>query len=149
MTVLSDLSLLSQLSLYVLLALIGVITAVVLRAQIGCIRGRPFANPDGTTDDWREQKILYGMAWADVALACPASLAGLVLTFTMPRWGLFILSMVSFWLLWANLMTTTTSLRFEKPALSAQWIIVFPLGAFVGLAYLAWMYAHFDLIFGG
>jgi len=112
MSVLSGLSLLSQLSLYALLALIGLITAVVLRAQIGCIRGRPFSNPDGTKDDWREQKLFYGIAWADVVVACPASLVGLVLTFTAPRQGLFILAMVSFWLLWASVMTTITSVRF-------------------------------------
>ena len=149
MSSLSDLALASRLSLYALLALIALITVVVLWAQIRCIRGRAFENPDGTKDDWREQKIFYGMAWADVTVACPASLAGLVLTATAPRWGLFILAMVSFWLLWANVMTTVTSLRFERPALTLKWVIVFPLGALVGLAYIVWTFAHFEVVFGG
>ena len=56
--------------------------------------------------------------------------------------------MVSFWFLWANFMTTITSLRFEKPKVTFQWFVVFPLGAVVGLSFLAWTVAHFDTVFG-
>ena len=146
---LTGLSLGSRISLYGLLSLIALLTLVVLWAQIGCIRGRFFANPDGTKDDWRDQKLFYGIAWADVTVACPASLAGLALTVIAPRLGLFVLALVSFWLLWASVMTTVTSLRFEKPTITLQWIIVFPLGALVGLAYIVWVFVHFDVIFGG
>ena len=110
----------SLIVLYFLLTLIAVFVVLVLWAQIGCIRGRPFKNPDGPADDWREQRIFYGIAWADVAVACPASLVGLVLVFTAPRWGFYILALVSFWFLWANVMTTVTSLRFEKPKITLQ-----------------------------
>ncbi len=98
-------------------------------------------------DDWHEQKIFYGISFADVFLACPASIAGIILVFLAPRWGFYLLALVSFWFLWANIMTTATSLRFEKPKITVQWIIVFPLGSVVGLAYIIWSVLHFEIIY--
>ena len=148
MSILADLSLPSRITLYTLLVLIGFITCIVYWAQIGCLRGKPFENPDGTRDDWREQKVFYGIAWADILLACPISFTALVLIFLAPRWGFFLMGMVSFWFLWANVMTTITSLRFEKPKVTLQWFVVFPLGAVVGLSFLVWTAAHFESVFG-
>jgi len=148
MSILAELSLSSRIILFTLLVLIGLITCIVYWAQIGCVRGKPFENPDGTKDDWREQKVFYGIAWADILLACPMSISALVLIFLAPQWGFFLMGMVSFWFLWANVMTTITSLRFEKPEITFQWFVVFPFGAVVGLSFLAWMVAHFDLVFG-
>jgi len=148
MSILAELSLSSRIILFTLLVLIGLITCIVYWAQIGCVRGKPFENPDGTKDDWREQKVFYGIAWADILLACPMSVSALVLIFLAPQWGFFLMGMVSFWFLWANVMTTITSLRFEKPEITFQWFVVFPFGAVVGLSFLAWMVAHFDLVFG-
>lgn len=139
----------SRIILYGLLTVIAVFTFLVLWAQVGCIRGKPFENPDGTKDDWREQKIFYGIAWADILVACPTSFAALVLIFAAPRWGFYLMGLVSFWFLWANVMTTVTSLRFEKPRITFQWIVVFPLGAVVGLAFILWTLVHFDAVFGG
>ncbi|MGD2152671.1 MAG: hypothetical protein PVG79_05340 [Gemmatimonadales bacterium] len=99
-------------------------------------------------DDWKEQKLFYGIAWADVGIACPATLVGLVLVFTAPRWGFYILALASFWFLWANVMTTVTSLRFERPKITLQWFIVFPFGAVVGLSYIVWTVCHFETIYG-
>ncbi len=143
----SELSLFSQISLYVLLALMGLLALIVWWAQVGVLRGKPFKNPDGTVDDWHEQKIFYGISFADVFLACPISIAGVILIFPAPRWGFYLLTMVSFWFLWANVMTTVTSLRFEKPKITLQWFIVFPFGAIVGLAYIVWTVVHIDVIF--
>lgn len=75
-------------------------------------------NPDGSVDDWHEQKTHYDIAFADVLLACPAGIAGIILVFVSPRWGYYLLALISFWLLWANIMATSTSLRIEKPSLS-------------------------------
>ena len=138
----------SRIVLYVIMLAMAVFTLLVLWAQIGIIRGRPFENPDGTKDDWREQKIFYGIAWADIAVACPIALAALIMIFAAPRWGLYTMGLVSFWFLWTNVMTTVTSLRFEKPRITLQWIVVFPLGAVIGLAFIIWTIAHFDTIFG-
>jgi hypothetical protein len=148
MSTLAELSLVSRITLFALLALFGLITCVVYWAQIGCVRGRPFQNPDGTVDDWREQKLFYGIAWADILVACPISVSALVLIFLAPRWGFFLMGMVSFWFLWANVMTTVTSLRFENPRITLHWIVVFPLGAVLGLFYLAWTAVHFESLFG-
>ena len=104
-------------------------------------------NPDGTSDDYHEQKTHFGIAFADVFLACPASLVAIVLVLISPRWGFYLLTMVSFWFVWANLMTTTTSLKFEKPKLSLNWWVAFPTGIIVGLATILWTGIHFDAIY--
>ena len=148
MDTLEGLSLGARLLLYALLTLMGVFSCLVLWAQVRCISGRFFENPDGTKDDWTEQKVFFGMAWADILIACPTSFAGLILIFTAPRWGFFLMGMVGFWFLWANVMTTVTSLRFERPRLTTQWILVFPLGAVIGLAFIVWTLVHFNAVFG-
>ena len=148
MNALDALPVFSRLSLFVILALMGFLTLIVLWAQIGCIRGRPFQNPDGTSDDWREQKIFYGIAWADLVVACPLSLLGLATVFTAPKLGLFLLGGVSVWFVWSNVMTTVTSLRFERPRITLQWLVVFPFGTLVGLAYLLWVLLHFGVVYG-
>jgi hypothetical protein len=143
----NELSTFSLTSLYVLLTLIGVLALIIWRAQLGVLKGKAFKNPDGTVDDWHEQKIFYGIAFADVFLACPVSIIGIILTFAVTRWGYYLLALVSFWFLWANIMTTATSLRFEKPKITLLWIIVYPFGALVGLAYIVWTMVHFDSIY--
>ena len=148
MTSLSALPQMSKTILYVLMLLIALLTFVLAWAQIGLLRGRPFRNPDGTTDDWREQKLFFGIAVADLAVAIPAAVAGLVLAFPAPRIGLLVLGAVAFWMVWINLVTTITSLRFEKPRITLAWLIVFPFGILVGLAYLAWLALHFRLFYG-
>jgi len=142
-----ELSLFSQLSLYVLLALIGLLVLIVWGWQIMVLRGKAMKNADGTTDDWHEQKIFYGIAFADIFVACPASIAAIVLVFVSPRWGFMLLAWTSCWFVWANVMTTATSLRFEKPKFTLMWFISFPFGALVGLATIAWMVVHFETIF--
>ena len=142
-----SLSLFSQISLYLLLALIGLLTLIIWGWQIQVFRGKHMANPDGSVDNWHEQKILYGMSVADIFVACPLSVIGIVLVFVSPRWGFYLLSWVCFWLVWANVMTTVTSLRFENPKITISWFIVFPLGALVGAAYLIWTLLNFDIIY--
>ena len=142
-----ELSLLSQISLYVLLALIGLVALVVWGWQVSVLRGKAMKNPDGSTDDWHEQKTHYGIALADTFLACPASIIGIVLVFVSPRWGHYLLALVSFWFVWANIMATATSLRFEKPRITLNWFITFPFGALIGLAYIVWTLLHFDTIY--
>lgn len=142
-----NLSSFSLISLYVLLALITILALIIWGWQIMVLRGKAMSNPDGTHDDWHEQKIFFGIALADVVLACPVTLAGVVLVFVNPRAGFFILSMASFWFVWANIMTTATSLRFEKPKFTAAWFIAFPFGVIVGVAFIAWTLIHFDRIF--
>ncbi len=66
------------------------------------------------------------MAVADIFLACPITILGIVLVFASPRWGYYLLAWVSFWFVWANIVTTATSLRFEKPKITLSWPVVFP-----------------------
>ena len=148
MSILDEVPVTSRIILYIILAAIALFTLLVMWAQVGVIRGKPFDNPDGTKDDWREQKIFYGIAWADIFVTCPASIAALIMIFSVQRFGFYLMGLVSFWFVWTNVMTTVTSLRFESPRITLQWIIVFPLGAAIGLAFIIWTLVHFDTIFG-
>jgi hypothetical protein len=142
------LSLLSQISLYALLALFGVFALLLWFFQAKILRGKAFDNPDGSKDDWHEQKAFYGIAFADVFVACPANIIGIVLVFLCPRWGYYLLALASFWWVWANVMTTATSLRFYNPKQHLIiWLAGYPFGIFLGLAYIAWTIIHFDIIY--
>ena len=142
-----ELSLLSQLSLYMLLGIMGLICLIIWGWQIKVLKGNAMKNPDGTSDSWHGQKTHYGIAFADIFFACPVNIAGIILVFVCPRWGYSLLALVSFWWIWANIMTTSTSLRFEKPKITFSWIIAFPFGILVGLAYIVWTIVHFEFIF--
>ena len=132
---------------YLLQALIGFYALLIWVWQFKVLRGKAMQNPDGSVDDWHTQKTHYGIAFADVFLACPAAILGIILVFVAPRWGHYLLALVSFWFLWANIMTTATSLRFEDPKINLNWFITFPLGGLVGLAYIVWTLVHFDIIY--
>ena len=44
----------AQITLYVLLALIGLLSLIVWGWQIQVLRGKEMKNPDGTADSWQE-----------------------------------------------------------------------------------------------
>lgn len=142
-----DLSLISKVSLYLLLGIMGLICLIIWGWQIRVLKGRAMKNADGSFDSWHEQKTFYGIAFADIFIACPANIVGIFLVFISPRWGYYLLALVSFWWVWANIMTTSTSLRFENPKITLNWIIAFPFGFLVGLAYIVWTVVHFDTIY--
>ncbi len=143
----NELSLLSQISLYLLMFFMGLVALLIFIWQVNVLKGKAMKNPDGTSDSWQEQKILYGIAVADFILACPVTIAGIVLVFIRPQWGYFLLALVSFWFVWANIMTTATSLRFENPKISLNWFVAFPLGILLGLGYIIWIIVHFNIIY--
>ncbi len=142
-----DLSVLSQISLYVLLGIMGLYCLIVFGWQIMVLQGRAMKNADGSFDSWQVQKTHYGIAFADTFLACPVNFIGIMLVFIAPKWGFYLLAFGSFWWVWANIMTTATSLHFEKPKITLSWFITFPFGALVGLAYILWTVVHFDMIY--
>lgn len=129
---------LSALVLYVLAGTIAVYALLVLVWQVQVLQGRSMRNPDDSVDDWHEQRTHYGIAVADITLACPAAIAGAILAIAGQPLGLALLGMVSFWFVWANTMTTATSLRFHKPRISVSWLVVYPMGILIGLAYIVW-----------
>ena len=130
-----------------LLGIMGLINLILWGWQIQVFKGKAMKNPDGSVDSWHEQKIVYGIAFADIFIACPVTIAGIILVFVSPRWGFFLVAMVAFWWVWSNTMTTATSLRFEKPRITLNWIVVFPFGILVGLACIIWTILHFDVCF--
>jgi hypothetical protein len=137
----------SELTLYVLLLLFGLFTLILGWFQFNVFRGRAMNNPDGTVDDWHEQKILFGMAIGDLVIICPITILSIILILVENEWGFFILSLVSFWYVWVNLAFTLTSLRFENPRITAEWIVAFPFGSILGFAYLVWILINFSVIF--
>jgi len=142
-----ELSLFSKVVLYIIIILFGLMCIVIIPWQINVLRGKPMKNPDGTVDDWHEQKVYYGIALADISVAIPMTLIGIALIFIGWRIGYYLTGLASFWFLWANIMTTATSLRFEKPKMTLMWFIVFPFGALVALAYIVWSLIYFQEIF--
>lgn len=142
-----EIPLISKVILYIIIILFGLLSIIVFGWQIMVLRGKSMKNPDGTVDDWHDQKLCYGIALADVTVAVPVTLVGIVLIFVGWRIGYYVMGLASFWFLWTNVMTTATSLRFEKPKISLNWFIVFPFGALVALAYIIWSLTHFQEIF--
>lgn len=138
---------LSNIILYIILGLMGLISLIVFQWQLQVLKGKTMKNTDGSVDSYQEQKIFYGIAIADLLLSVPITLLGIMLVLITPSWGHFLLILVSFWFLWANIMTTATSLKFEKPKITLSWIITFPFGSIVGLAYIIWVILHFETIF--
>lgn len=119
---------------WITMALIVVYTVVLFYRQLRVLRGIRMENPDGSADDWHDQQSHYGIGVADIFLACPASLLAVVLSILELRYGLFLLGAIGFWYIWANIMTTATSMKFHNPKLSFNWWITFPFGSVVGLS---------------
>ncbi|MFC2072796.1 hypothetical protein ACFLUU_08925 [Chloroflexota bacterium] len=142
-----DIPLIGQVILYIIIVLFGLLAIIVFGWQIMVLRGKSMKNADGTADDWHEQKLFYGIALADVIIAIPMTLVGIVSIFIGWRIGYYLTGLASFWFLWANVMTTATSMRFEKPKITTTWLIAFPFGAFLALAYIVWSLIYFQEIF--
>ena len=137
----------SKVILYIIISLFGLLAVILLGWQIAVLRGKSMKNPDGTVDDWHEQKLFFGIALADVTVAVPLTLIGIISIFAGWQVGYYLTGLASFWFLWANIMATATSLRFEKPKISLNWFIVFPFGVIVALAYIIWSLVYFHEIF--
>jgi hypothetical protein len=142
-----ELSTIARLSLYPIIGVMGVLSILIFAWQILVLKGKAMKNCDGSYDNWHEQKTHYGMAVADVFVACPAVIAGIILIYVAPRWGFYLLALTSFWWVWANVMTTATSLRFEKPKITLVWFLTYPFGSLIGLAYIGWSIIHFQRIY--
>ena len=140
------LSLVSKIVLYADIGVMGLLGILLFFWQINVLRGKAMKNPDGSVDDFREQKVLYGMALMDLVLAVPVTLLGVVLIFAGQPVGLFVTAMTAFWFVWINGAFTVTSFRFQKPKMTLMWFIVYPFGAIVGLVYLVWFFVHLEEI---
>ncbi len=110
-----DLSLSGRIILYVIIIPFGLISMFLWGYQLMILRGKRINNPDGSVDDWHEQKLCYGAALADITTAVPLTLLAIVLIFLGWRLGYYLMGLASFWFVWANTMTTATSIRFENP----------------------------------
>jgi hypothetical protein len=145
----SELPLLPLLSLYLMLSLMGLLSIIVLGWQVLVLRGWRMKNPDGSADSYGEQKTHFGIAVADVCVSVPVTIIGIGMVLAQNRWGFFLLALASFWLIWANVMTTATSLRFQRPTIDLVWFLTFPFGALLGVGYLIWFMLCFDIALGG
>jgi hypothetical protein len=55
--------------------------------------------------------------------------------------------MIAFWVVWINLATTLTSLRFEAVRFTAGWVLECPFCIVLGTAYLVWFVVNYDAVF--
>jgi hypothetical protein len=133
--------------MYILVGLLAFVFTILLWWQSQILKGKSMDNPDGSVDDWHKEKILYGMAFADVFIACPLAFLSVILILLGSKWGFYLMAMESFFFVWINTATTATSLKFQKPKITFNWFIVFPFGAILGFAFLVWTILHFDLIY--
>ena len=143
-----EIPLIGKVVLYIILVLFGLFCIILWGWQFMVLRGKSMKNPDGSVDDWHEQKLFYGIALADIVIAVPVALIGITFIFLDWRIGYFLTALASFWYLWANTMTTATSLRFENPKCTISWFFTFPLQVVLGLSYLIWLFVYFEEIFG-
>ena len=143
-----ELSLLSRVSLYLVLTLVALFSGLLFWFQAQVLIGKAMPNPDGTFDDWHRQRIFFGIAFADLVFTVPLSVAAIALSLQGSHWGHYLLTMLGYFYVWSNTMTTATSLRFEKPKITLMWFFVFPLGILVGVCILAWTTAHAAFLYG-
>jgi uncharacterized membrane protein YgcG len=107
-------------------------------------------NPDGSVDDWHAQPLHYGIALADLILILPVTILAYTFYFCQ-QFALahYVFSLIASWLVYCNLFTTATSLKFQSPvAMDWDWFISYPFGAVLGALYLTWVLTHFEAIFG-
>ena len=143
-----EIPLIAKVVLYAIIILFALACIILWGWQFMVLRGKSMKNPDGSVDDWHEQKIFYGIALADITVAVPVALVGIVFIFLNWRIGYFLTALTSFWYLWANIVTTATSLRFENPKFTLSWLFTFPLQAILPLSYLLWLLVYYEQIFG-
>lgn len=118
--------------------------------QFQVFRGKHLINPDGSADDWHEQKLHYGIALADLFLIFPVTVLAICLYFCQQvALAHYFFSLIASWLVYCNIFTTVTSLKFQSPVnMDWDWFISFPFGVVLGSIYLAWVLTHFEAIFG-
>jgi len=144
-----DIPLSGRIILYVIIIPFGLVSMFLWGYQLMILRGKRIKNPDGSVDDWHEQKLCYGAALADITTAVPLTLLAIVLIFLGWRLGYYLMGLASFWFVWANTMTTATSIRFENPKESfIVWLLTFPFCILLGLAYIVWSLYYFPVLFG-
>lgn len=144
----SRISKLSRISLYVLIYLMAFYLIIVMYWQVQVVRGRAMNNPDGSVDDYHEQKIFYGIAIADFVVPLPLMIAAFAFWYAGDvSIAHLLFAMVSFWFVYWNTVTTATSLRFETPTIDTMWIITCPFGIVLGFLYWCWIFIHYDDIF--
>jgi hypothetical protein len=136
----------SSMIMYGVIALLGVYFVLLWPWQLRVLRGKCVAKPDGSVDDWHVQKTHFGIAVADVFVAAPVGLLAVVLAFLGSKWGFYLLALSCSYFLWASLMSTANSLRFEKPRKGFTWFMTFPFGAILSLVYLVWTFIYYDIL---
>lgn len=144
-----DIPLAGRIVLYLIIVPFGLVTIMLWFWQLMIFRGKTFKNPDGSVDSWHDQKLTYGIAVADLTVAAPTTLIGIGLIFAGWRLGYYLMGLASFWGLWANAMTTATSIRFENPRQSpVVWFLAYPGCFLLSLAYIGWSIWYFPELFG-
>lgn len=144
-----EVSLAGRIVLYVLLGLYAVGLIGLWFWQFQVFRGKAMKNPDGSSDDWHDEPMVYGLALADMVFSIPVGLIGIIFILVGYPLGHYIMGMVAFWFVWINLATTATSLRFNKPRTNlVAWVLAYPALVMLGLAYLGWIGVHYETFFG-
>ncbi|MCP4231284.1 MAG: hypothetical protein GY771_14200 [bacterium] len=132
-----------------LTALIGLLFVFLLFAvyivalgywQIMVLLGNPMANPDGTVDTIANP-LTFGFALADLALAIPVAILGIVGMLLQKKWGLFLSAMFTFLMFYMHFAVTASSLwggGFD--VITLEWLLLFPSGCVIAVIFWIWFF---------
>jgi hypothetical protein len=144
-----EISITARIILYVIIVPFALISAALWFYQLMIFRGKSYKNPDGSMDGWEHQRLCYGTALGDIIYSIPLTLTASVFIFTGWRIGYYLMGLAASWCVYINIVTTSTSIRFEKPKESLLlWFFTYPFCAFLGAAYIAWSLYYFPVLFG-
>ncbi len=108
--------------------------------QVMVVLGNPMANPDGTVDTIAEP-LTFGFVLADLAVAIPIGILGIIGMLLQKKWGLILSAMFSFFLFYMNVAGTAASLwGGGTDVITLEWLLIYPSGCVVGLAFWIWFF---------
>ena len=144
-----EISLTGRIILYAVIVPFALVSAALWFYQLMIFRGKTFRNPDGSRDGWEHQRLCYGTALGDMIYSIPLTLIATVLIFLGWRLGFYLMGLAASWCVYINIVTTSTSIRFENPKESfLLWFLTYPFWILLGAAYIAWSLYYFPVLFG-
>ena len=134
----------SELAAYIGLFVVFLLFAVHIIAlgywQIMVLLGNPMANPDGTVDTIAEP-LTFGFALADLAIAIPVAILGIVGMLLHKKWGLILSAMFTLFLFYMNFAGTAASLWGSGfDVITLEWLLLYPAGCVVAIAFWIWFF---------
>jgi len=141
-----ELSLISNISLYVIMAIYMVIIVGLFDYQYKVATSKVPTCPGGEPDDWKKYPPLYGGAMADLLINCPLVTTGMILILFNCRVGFYLVAIATSILIWCWSFILF-EIKSHKPKVTFMWIVSFIVPPLISLTFLLWTIIHFDAIY--